>query len=96
MTPGDSPLPYPNLPAGTEDHNTSISLNVHVVPPLTEGQDVGEQLVSTSINTLNNAAAIASNTAGNEIIDFGAGGVIDPFFDDLFSNFTGVTSDPIP
>jgi hypothetical protein len=91
----DTPSPYSEIPAGTDDSNASISLNIHVVPSLTEGRDASRRRASTSL-AMSNYGEGTTNVTGNELLDFGAGGVIDPFFDDLFSQFPGGNSEIIP
>lgn len=77
-----------------DEGDASISLNVHVVPPITEGQDVSRQSTFTSIDPSINDAAVATNTMSDEsFLDLGASEDIVPFFDDLLSQFTGGFND---
>lgn len=93
MTFADSP-PSPDVSAAGDENNTSISLNVHVVPPISEGQDVSRQSTFTACETSTNDTAGASNPISDDaFLDLGVGEDNVPFFDDLLSQFTGGFND---
>jgi hypothetical protein len=89
--------PTSDLPPAVEDESTSISLNVHVVPPWTEGQDDSRQSTSApnAIPAANRSPPAEVNVTAEDPFHFGGTGAFDLFLDDFFTPFDIGTSDGV-
>ncbi|KAI1630167.1 hypothetical protein EDD37DRAFT_84703 [Exophiala viscosa] len=96
MASSNSVSPTPALPAGVDDNSTSISLNVHVVPPWTEGQDDSRQSTSAPIQAANGTFPVEVDATAEDPFHFAGTGGFDIFLDDLFTPFNIDTSDGNP
>ena len=96
MTSADCVSHAPDLPPVLDDNSTSISLNVHVVPPWTEGQDDSTLSTSAPIQAANGTSPIEVNAIAEDPFHFGGTGGFDLFLDDLFTPFNIDTSDGNP
>ncbi|KAK5047020.1 hypothetical protein LTR84_006962 [Exophiala bonariae] len=93
MTVANSPS-SPDLATGENENNASISLNVHVVPSISEGQDVSRQSTFAPAETsINDTAGPSEPASDDSFLELGVVGDNVPFFDDLLSQFTGSFND---
>lgn len=95
MASADSVSHTSRLPPAIEDESTSISLNVHVVPPWTEGQDDSRQSTSASnaVQAANGSPLAEVNGTAEDPFHFGGTGAFDLFLDDYFTPFDIGTGD---
>lgn len=91
--PVDSAAPNSVMSPDENDNSTTISLNVHVVPPWTEGQADSRQSTSNLIPGANGESPAAVNTTSEDLFHLGGAESFDPFLDDFFTPFSIGTSD---